>query len=305
MQSRTFGERHSDDQLTLNSSRSTIPAYLEGSIYTASEPSLSTGGHCPGGESLCLESELSLLSPSEVLPVHFSGTHKISLSCLSYSLRKLSQIPPLSSFHWGLPLPTLGDLSQTIPLWSPRGTQVLCGGWLWLKGPGNFCSGYLLGMKEGKVFTIMRTKTQINISVNDHKYTSITSFTLLNKDLRWIVWIEFHFIFSKRSICFVSKPRHWQKTYTADHMLWPRSHHQMHEGLPSCWLGCFKSQINSLKMNRWQWPHSVKTVPKEGEQRKENTPNPTLCPLTPHILSYIWKIFCLSFLLFLGYSCLF
>lgn len=157
-------------------------------------------------------------------------------------------------------------------------------------------------MKEETLSTIIRKKIQINVSVNDHKDTSSMFFPLLKVwfKVNCLDWFRF---FKKRSISFTSKPCDRQRTYTAHHVLWPWSRYQ----LGCCWLSCSRRQICFLKMNGKCWLCRVKTIFTEGEQGKENIPSPTFCPLSPHChtLPYIWKGFCLSFLLFSGHSCLF
>lgn len=136
------------------------------------------GGRC----SLCLGSELPLLSPqpcpSEVLPaLLFWNPLNFSIPPFLFSGRALpnsSSVPSLLGAASANPWSPI--LSQTIPLWSCRGSSP---GGSDLRGSGNFCF-WLPSWDEKQETIIMRTKIQFNnISANDHIDTSSMFFTLL------------------------------------------------------------------------------------------------------------------------------
>lgn len=135
----------------------------------------------------------------------------------------------------------------------------------------------------------MITKTQV-----------VCSSLSLKFDLRWIVWVDFVFL-----IPFLSQAN----LVTGRELTLPPMCSDL--GPNTNWA-VSGSVVLGGRYSSWRWMGNADSVgwrqssQKVNKERK-NVPSPTFCPLSPHphTLPYIWKGFCLSFLLFSGHSCLF
>lgn len=110
-----------------------IPAYLEGSISVALEPSLSTGHLCPGQcRGISLPGVRTPSAQPTAMPIRGPASSAFlepikffypTLPILWESFPNSSSVPSLLGAASANPWSPI--FSQTIPLWSPRGAQVL------------------------------------------------------------------------------------------------------------------------------------------------------------------------------------